>query len=125
MPLIYWHIKCSKEISQYNRYKNKTTTLYYIKIGDFFKIGLTQTNIEKRFKKEIESGLHIEVIKTLEFKDGYEALLLEQKILHETLATQVSKDESPIEGGWTEVRYTNVLDIIEKTYQVHHNSQTP
>ena len=103
---------CAKEKSQYEKYKNKPTTLYYIKIGDFFKIGLTQTSIENRFKKEIGSGLNIEIIKTLEFKDGYDALLLEQRILQETLENQVTREQSPIDSGWTEVRNKCFLEKL-------------
>ena len=104
--------ECAREKSQYDRYKNKPTILYYIKIGNFFKIGLTQTSIENRFKKEIESGLNIEVIKTLEFKDGYEALLLKQKILQETLEYRIQREQSPINSGWSEIRSKCFLEKL-------------
>ena len=35
-------------------YKNKITILYYIKIGKYYKIGLTKRNVIKRFETEKE-----------------------------------------------------------------------
>lgn len=103
---------CANEKSMYDKYKNKTTILYYIKIGDFYKVGLTQTSVNKRFIKDIKRGINIQLLSYSIFDDGYEALLIEQRILDETLHLSVTKQESPIPIGWTEVRKSCFLDIF-------------
>jgi len=77
--------KCGKERTNYEKYKDKKTTLYYIFFPEYnlYKIGVTKFSVEKRFKGDIENGLKIKTIDTKEFLDGHEAFLLEQKILHE------------------------------------------
>lgn len=104
--------KCNLELTYYDKYKNQKTTLYYIKINDFYKVGLTKSCVESRFKKEIKDGLNIEIIKTIEFEDGWEAFKKEKHILKETKYLSVTKEESPIKGGWTEVRNRDILEYI-------------
>ena len=101
--------KCGTELTKYNMYKNKQTTLYYIKIDGFFKIGLTQGTIYKRFKDE---QIIYEILYTELFEDGWEAFKTEQQILKETRHLSVTKEESPIKGGWTEVRNRDILEYI-------------
>lgn len=103
---------CYKNKSHYNKYKNQKTTLYYIKINDFYKVGITKASVESRFKKEIDSGEKIEILKTIEFEDGWEAYKLEQRILKETRHLSVQKEESPIKGGWTEVRKSDISEFF-------------
>ena len=103
---------CSKELTHYEKYKDKRTILYYIKIDNFYKIGLTQSSVENRFYKEIKEGINIEIIKTIEFEDGWKAYLLEQTILKETNHLRLKKKESPIKGGWTEVRRKDIYEYI-------------
>ena len=71
-------------------YKNKKTILYYIKVGNLFKIGVTlfKESIEKsifkiRFASDIKNGVLIELIYTQVFEDGSQAFDLEQSILVE------------------------------------------
>ncbi len=106
--------ECANELTLYSKYKDNKTTLYYIKINNHYKIGLTRTSVIKRFKKEIDSGVQIEIIKQIEFEDGWEAFLLEQKVLNETKHLKILKDESPIKGGWTEIRKECFLEFIIK-----------
>lgn len=104
---------CARERTNYDKYKDKKTTLYYIKIDDVYKVGLTKTSLKNRFKKELEEGINVEVIKTIDFEDGWEAFQLEQQILKETNHLRIKKKESPIEGGWTEVRKEDIIDFVE------------
>lgn len=104
----------SSKITNYNRYKNKMTTLYYIKINNMYKIGLTRTSVESRFKVEIQNGVNIKILKTIEFEDGWKAYIIEQAVLAEATYGKISKDSSPITAGWTEIRKMCFLDIIYK-----------
>ena len=88
--------------------------MYYIKIDSFYKIGLTQTSIEKRFRKEIKDGMKIEIIYTLLFEDGFKALELEQKILGETQHLGIMRSDTQIKGGWTEIRSECIFKYINK-----------
>ena len=100
---------CAREKTNYSKYKNQKTTLYYVKINElFWKIGLTKKSVEKRFKKEIESGVNIDLVFTKEYSDGYQAFLIEQEVLNQTIEYKVTKNESPITGGWTEIRNINI-----------------
>lgn len=91
-------ITCSK-ITNYNRYKDKLTILYYIKINSMYKIGLTRKSVESRFKEEIKNGVTIDILKTIEFEDGWDAYIIEQAVLAEATAGIISKSCSPISAG--------------------------
>lgn len=103
---------CATKKSMYDKYKNKPTTLYYVKIGDYYKVGLTQTSVDKRFAKDIKRGINVQLLSYLTFDDGYEALLAEQRILDKTIHLSITKQESPVAIGWTEVRKSCFLDIF-------------
>ena len=66
-----------------DRYKNKRTILYYIKLKkeNLYKIGITSRSVEKRFSKE--ELKNIEILHTEIFEDGVEAFDKELKILQE------------------------------------------
>ena len=59
---IYYHTR--------SYFKDKETTLYYIKIGKLYKIGITTKTIKERYKYE---GVVYEIIKERKFKDGSNA----------------------------------------------------
>lgn len=102
---------CALEKSTYNKYKNKKTILYYVCINNvFFKVGLTQTSVYNRFKKDTLKGVTVESIKTVCFNDGIDALNAEQKILNKTKIFAIDKFISPINVGWTEIRNRCFLD---------------
>lgn len=103
---------CAYELTKYDIYKNQKTTLYYIRINDFYKIGLTRSSVESRFKHEIINGIKIQIIKTIEFEDGWEAFKKEQQIIKDTKHLGISKEESPIKGGWSEIRNKDILEYI-------------
>ena len=65
-------------------YKNKIIILYYIKIGKYYKIGLTKRNVIKRFGTEKEIKKNIEILNVWEFKNGGIAFELEKECLDAT-----------------------------------------
>lgn len=94
-----------KLIDRIRKYKNKLTYLYYIRINNFYKVGLTQTNLKERYKNE---NIEYEIINVWEFENGLEAFDIEQAILRETCDLMIQKEESPILGGWTEIRSKDI-----------------
>lgn len=98
-------------------YKNKKTTLYYIRIGEFYKIGISKTPLSRRYSKRfLKEGINfedIEIIKEIEFNDGYVAYEIEQKILNTVVEGKVEKTDSPIDGGYTEVRSFDFSDMVD------------
>lgn len=106
--------KCGKEKSEYNKYKDKLTTLYYIKINKkYYKIGLTQKSVNQRFLYDIKNNVDIEIIKTFDFNDGIYAMMIEQIVLSKTKHLMINKEDSPISVGWTELRNICFLNILE------------
>jgi len=70
--------RCGNMTTHFDRYKNKRTILYYIKVNNLYKIGITlyKENIVKSIKNrlgtDINKGVNIEVIKTRIFtRTGY------------------------------------------------------
>jgi len=72
--------RCRSHMHDIETYRGRPTTLYYIKVDNLYKIGLTMRNIKSRFSKKENSSL-IQEIKTWRFEKGEEAYLLEQKII--------------------------------------------
>lgn len=97
------------ERSKYEIYKNKPTTLYYIKLDGFYKIGLTQSSVKQRFKKKFNE---LEIIKTWKFDDGWEAFKLEQYVLKKTYKFKPTQENLPLNEGKTELRTIDVFDVI-------------
>lgn len=93
-------------------YRNKITILYYIKIGKYYKIGLTKRNVIKRFETEKEIKKNIEILNVWEFKNGGIAFELEKECLD---ATKKYSTNIKIlkKGGNTELRTENVINIIK------------
>lgn len=93
-------------------YKNKITILYYVKIGKYYKIGLTKRNVIKRFETEKEIKKNIEILNVWEFKNGGIAFELEKECLD---ATKKYSTNIKIlkKGGNTELRTENVINIIK------------
>ena len=100
---------CSNE----QRYKNKPTWLYYIKIPNknIYKIGVSMDykgGTKGRYKNE---PFEIEIVQEELFEDGYKAYKLEQEIIqaNKHLAWCPSKEEKFI--GWTECFTENIIKI--------------
>lgn len=107
-------------LSKREIYENRKTKLYYVRIDEvFYKIGLTLDTVEFRFRC---ASANIEMLNEWEFDNGLIAFNIEQSVLKNTFQYQITKEESPICGGWTEVRSINIInEIIEEieAYDVH------
>lgn len=73
--------ECGKLKSIYEIYKNQKTTLYFIEVDGVYKIGITKTNINHRYRKELKDGIKINVLREWTFDDGLEAYHTEQNII--------------------------------------------
>ena len=82
--------KCHKHSEGYHGksyYKDKPTYLYYIKINELYKIGITidrgefLSSINTRFEKDIKRGIDIKIITGYHFQNGAEAYELEQQLI--------------------------------------------
>lgn len=104
---------CAQKELRWSRkaYNNKETILYYVKIGTYYKIGLTKRSIIERFSNETVKDT-VEIIATWNFKNGGIAFELEQECLKATkhFATNVVLLRK---GGNTELRTKDVLSIIK------------
>lgn len=65
--------------AQYGFKPDKPAILYYIKIGTYYKIGITNRSVQERFKNDRDKS--IEIIRLINFDKGSEAKALEKKIL--------------------------------------------
>lgn len=101
------YLKCDNYLD-INSYKNQKTILYYIKINNYYKIGLTKKSIEKRYKNE---NIDYIIIDKWEFKNGEHAFNIEQEILKETIKFKIKKEDLNI-PGWTEVRNIDFYNLI-------------
>jgi hypothetical protein len=97
--------------------KTKPAILYYIKIGDYYKIGVTTTTINKRFSRDIDKP--ITIIKIKQFDSGHKALELEKLILKEE--PRITVTDYLKSGGNTEL-FLNPISI-DKYIQCINNSK--
>lgn len=92
----------------FNKYPDKANVsaiLYYLKVGDFYKIGIT-TNLKNRLKSiKSESKEVVDIIKTIEY-NLYTAFEIEQQILSENSDVRTSSSWS------TELFHTDIFDNI-------------
>ena len=106
--------KCNHAFSPLTFYQNKPTRLYYVKIGDFYKIGVCKNTVSQRYSGvNLKNNFNVEVIKDIVFDNGIDAYNIEQNVLRKVNYGIVSKVESPIEGGWTEVRSVDFISEVE------------
>ena len=104
---------CAKENNAWNNihmYKNRKTILYYVKINDLYKIGLTLKSVKSRFYSEVKKGINIEIIKTWEFDDGEDAFKREQQIIFENRKFRYV-GENILSGGNSELFTTDILGL--------------
>ncbi|MHB8098013.1 MAG: DUF723 domain-containing protein [Sulfuricurvum sp.] len=92
-----------------DRFKNKKTTLYYIRIKgtDLYKIGITSRSLRDRFTKDFSK---IEVIHTEEFEDGIEAFDKEYLVLKEFKEFKYKGPKILLNGN-TEIFTKNILNL--------------
>ena len=104
---------CTQKELRWTRkaYDNQETILYYVKIGTYYKIGLTKRSIIERFSNETVKDT-LEIIATWNFKNGGIAFELEQECLK---ATKQFKTNVLLlrKGGNTVLRTKDVLSIIK------------
>jgi len=107
---------CKNKLNTIEKYKNRKTILYYIKINNYWKIGIS---IWERYKTPEENilkyryaknkDLNIKVLKYKVYDDGSEAYLNEQSLLN--LFSEFKYDGSDMEnfGGKTELFKEDIL----------------
>lgn len=107
-------VECNKKELRWSRssFENQKTTLYYVKINNLYKIGLTKRNVFKRFETETQIRRNVEIISIWEFKNGGIAFDLEIECLRATKQYAI-KTELLQKGGNSEIRKQDVLHIIK------------
>ena len=99
------HMKCLKGFD-----KSKPGILYYLSIdkGTAYKIGITNSSVEKRFS--LEELEHITVLKTWLYESGEDCYNEEQRILREFKEYKYN-GEKLLKTGNTELFSINILNI--------------
>lgn len=102
---------CFKSLNGWSadRYKDKETILYFVRINNLYKIGLTMKSVASRYYKELKAGYDIEVIFTIKYSNGAEAFKEEQRILEENTKFRYKGDKMLIDGGDSELFITNIF----------------
>lgn len=102
--------------SRNNIFKDKRMYIYYIKLNNYFKIGITkykgdiETSVKYRYRDiKLKDNINIEIIDFIEFQNGEEAYKIEQNILNKFKNQHVSYSEINIPGGYTEVFKFDIL----------------
>ncbi len=102
---------CALLKTDYEKYKNQKTSLYYIYLPqyDLYKIGITKSNVEKRFSKDIKNNIQIITLNETIFEDGIEALEIEQLILKRYKNHRYT-GKNILEAGNSELFTKNILN---------------
>jgi len=106
----------SFHINNEKTYKDRRTILYYIKVNEFYKIGVTlfkksvEKSIKRRFSKDISNGVIIEILQSKIYENGAEAYLLEQNIL-QRFNNYLVLNESVLVSGNTELFSKDIRKI--------------
>lgn len=93
-------------------YDGNKTILYYVKIGKYYKIGLTKRTIHKRFEGETNIRRQVEIINQWEFKNGGIAFEIENECLIATKEYS-TRHQLLARGGNSELRTIDVYKIIK------------
>ncbi len=107
---IYGCQRCAWNKSNYEKYKNKQTILYYIYFPKekVYKIGLTQSSLSNRYRKDIQNGYNFIILSQILYKDGWKAYRKEQFILNKY--KHLKSDKIFLNGGNTELFKLNILN---------------
>lgn len=102
---------CLKSLNSWSaeRYQGKETILYFIRINDLYKVGLTQKSVSSRYYKELKAGYDIEVLFTITYANGAEAFKEEQRIIKDNSQFRYKGDKVLIDGGDSELFVTNIF----------------
>lgn len=98
---------------------NKPGMLYYLRIGDLFKIGITNLNVKKRFGRYVKDLKLIEIVKTWNYQSGQNAYDMERYIIKHFEKFKYRGDPVLIGGGNTELFTKDILQLVLK--DVHAN----
>lgn len=113
------HCGCKKNIPYSKRFNGRKTILYYIKVNDLYKIGITkfkegitpEDKIFDRYRKDIKkNGIEIEIIGYHIYEDGRYAFLQEQHYLKKFKDKQYNGDKILIAGN-TELFESYIKEI--------------
>ena len=85
---------------------DKPGRVYYIKIGDYYKVGITNLTVAERFKRESHP---IRILKEWYFDVGAKAKELESQILLEFSSKRVRENNYLVSGGNTELFSEDIL----------------
>ena len=107
---------CRKLLHEEELYKDKPTVLYYIKIGELYKIGIAMMQkskdeisaVEARYNKDVKLGLEYTILDYKLYKNGYTAYKKEQQILMDNINNRYIGEKILI-GGNTELFDINIL----------------
>ena len=104
---------CKNTENKFSFYEGEKTLLYYIKVNQYFKIGIAKfkDNINKTIKNRYsaDNKVHIEILKTKIFEDGKEAYIKEQQIIEKFSKYKYNGDKI-LRGGNTEIFIKNIFD---------------
>ena len=103
------------------KYRNKKTILYVIKIGDLFKIGITLRKVKYRYSTDVsQNGLKYEIIYEEVFNDGADAFTIEQYILNQTTDSVYTGDKI-LRFGNKEIRTKCLINDINNYKDIKEN----
>ena len=106
---------CNHNFDPVRMYKNQPTILYYIKFNDLFKVGISKKPISQRYcGKFLKEGTKMEILFEKTYKNGLDAFDIEQKTLRDVPMGMILKEDSPLNGGYTELRTFDFFDILSK-----------
>lgn len=89
----------------------KASYLYYAKLGEIYKVGITRNKPQLRVSTEHDQAV---VLKQVRFSSGFEARLCEQFILQKFKGYLVDGRPFGVTSGWTE---TFSVDVIGDTFE--------
>lgn len=106
--------ECGREASAWHRttYQDKKTILYYIKVDNLYKVGITRQSVKRRYKSE--QHLSIETIQEWEFSNGALAFDLERAIIKKARSSKYTGFPVFKRGGDSELFTTDILYIIKE-----------
>lgn len=91
-------------------FKGKPSTLYYAKIGEVYKIGVTTRTPQQRLYGQTK-GKKYTILKEWHYKEGYDAYLQEQAYLEQFKEFKYNTTNNFMHGGINELFFKDVLNL--------------